>query len=201
MILALPSPTRYDRASQACGLDSSAGAQETTSVTGPGASRKQIAQTLNAAYADGLLSADTFARRLDQLLGARLIDPFRLIGDLNLRRSRGRRMSIIDAVAAALPAVRRSRQDDFGGSPLLLALDWSGGRSELTIGRDRECDLVLSNPGVSRRHARLLFRDGTWVLQDLDSTNGTTVNGVRIGRCELRPGDHVVLGDEHLQID
>jgi hypothetical protein len=185
------------------GLDSSGGAQDTTSVIRPGASRKQIAQTLNAAYADGLLSADTFARRLDQLLDARLIDPFRLIGDLNLRRSRGRRMSIIDAVAAALPRVRtsRSRTDDFGASPLLLALDWSGGRSELTLGRDRECDLVLSNPGVSRRHARLVFRDGTWVLQDLDSTNGTTVNGVRVGRCELRPGDHVVLGDEHLQID
>jgi len=104
-------------------------------VIRPGASRKEIAQTLNAAYADGLLSPDTFARRLDQLLDARLIDPFRLIGDLNLRRSRGRRMSIVDAVVAALPRVRksRSREDDFGGSPLSLALDWSGGQSELTL--------------------------------------------------------------------
>jgi pilus assembly protein CpaF len=54
---------------------------------------------------------------------------------------------------------------------------------------------------VSRRHARLVFRDGSWVIQDLRSCNGTEVNGLVVGRCELRPGDHVVLGDEHLVID
>ncbi len=167
----------------------------------PGASRKQIARTLNAAYADGLLSEDTFAHRLDQLLDARLIDPFRLVGDLNLRRSPRRRLSIVDAVAATLRAVRTSSAEDVGFPPLLLALDWSGDQSELILGRHHECDLVLSDPGVSRRHARLFFRDGSWVLQDLESTNGTTVNGVRVGRCELRPGDHLVLGGAHLAID
>jgi hypothetical protein len=40
-----------------------------------------------------------------------------------------------------------------------------------------------------------------WVIQDLGSTNGTEVNGVRVGRCELHPGDHVGLGDERLRID
>jgi pSer/pThr/pTyr-binding forkhead associated (FHA) protein len=88
-----------------------------------------------------------------------------------------------------------------GGSPVLLALDWSSGQSELIIGRHRGCDVVLSNLAVSRRHARLVFRDGNWVLQDLQSTNGTAVNGMTVGRCELRPGDHVVLGDQHLKID
>ncbi len=84
----------------------------------------------------------------------------------------------------------------------MLALDWAGGQSELLVGRHHECDVVLlGSTGVSRRHARLIFRDGNWVLQDLKSTNGTTVNGVRVGRCEVRPGDLLELGDARLQID
>ena len=63
------------------------------------------------------------------------------------------------------------------------------------------CDVVLDDLSVSRRHARLVFRDGHWVIQDLESTNGTRVNGVRVGRCELHPGDHVDVGDERLRID
>jgi pSer/pThr/pTyr-binding forkhead associated (FHA) protein len=74
-------------------------------------------------------------------------------------------------------------------------------QNELLVGRHQDCDVVLLGLTVSRRHARLVFRDGNWVLQDLDSTNGTTVNGVRIGRCEVRPGDLVELGDARLQID
>jgi predicted component of type VI protein secretion system len=84
---------------------------------------------------------------------------------------------------------------------VLLALDWSGAQSEMLIGRHRDCDVVLSALSVSRRHARLFFRDGRWILQDLESTNGTRVNGCRVGRCQLRPGDHVAIGDEHLTID
>jgi len=69
------------------------------------------------------------------------------------------------------------------------------------LGRHPSCDVVLSSMSVSRRHARLVFRDGRWVLQDLGSTNGTEVNGIDVGRCELRPGDEVILGDERLRID
>lgn len=71
----------------------------------------------------------------------------------------------------------------------------------LIVGRLPSCDVVLTATSVSRRHARLLFRDGSWVIQDLDSLNGTEVNGVAVGRCELRPGDHLCLGDEYLVID
>jgi pilus assembly protein CpaF len=83
----------------------------------------------------------------------------------------------------------------------LLALDWSGAQPELLIGRHHTCDVMLANPRVSRRHARLVFRDAKWIVQDLQSTNGTVVNGTRVGRCELRPGDCLVLGDEYLRID
>jgi pSer/pThr/pTyr-binding forkhead associated (FHA) protein len=87
------------------------------------------------------------------------------------------------------------------GSPVLLALDWTGGRDELVIGRNPVCDIVLPGPAVSRRHARLTFADGNWILQDLDSTNGTVVNGALVGRCKLEPGDRVIIGDEQQIVD
>jgi hypothetical protein len=163
-----------------------------------GASRQQIARILNAAYGDGLLSEDTFVRRLDQLFRGGLVDRRRLVGDLNLRARHGRRLA---GLAATLKAT--------GGSipwfgvqdrEVLLALDWTGGLHELLIGRHESCDVVLSDPSVSRRHARLVFRDG-WVLQDLASTNGTILNGNRVGRSELRPGDLLVVGNQRLRID
>jgi pSer/pThr/pTyr-binding forkhead associated (FHA) protein len=83
----------------------------------------------------------------------------------------------------------------------LLALDWAGGREELLVGRDLGCDIVLSDLTVSRRHVRLVFSDGTWSLRDLDSTNGTSVNGSLVKRCQLCPGDRLRLGDEILLVD
>jgi pilus assembly protein CpaF len=83
----------------------------------------------------------------------------------------------------------------------VLALDWTGERDALVIGRDEACDIALRESTVSRRHARLLFRDGTWIIQDLDSTNGTAVNGRDVGRSQLRRGDHLRLGLQALDID
>jgi hypothetical protein len=166
-----------------------------------GASRRQIARTLNAAYAAGLLSEKTFAGRVEQLLGTQLIDPKGLIGDLSFRdanRWRARRARAVAALTRLAPL----RWAGHGRShQLLLALDWTGTQEELLLGRHYECDVVLSHPTVSRKHARLVFRDGNWVLQELQSMNGTVVNGVRVGRCELRPGDLLQLGDERLHID
>jgi len=171
-------------------------------VLQPGASRKQIARTLKAAYAGGLLSEDTFVRRLEQLLGTRLIDPFGLIGDLTLRSPADRHhQRLTSTVIAVLRRVRMFSAAGVESRPILLGLDWSGEQRELLVGRHHACDLVLSNPSVSRRHARLFFRDGSWVLQDLGSTNGTIVNGVRVGRCQLCPGDLLVLGNTHLKVD
>ena len=64
------------------------------------------------------------------------------------------------------------------------------------IGRSRECDVVLSDANVSRRHAELRpAAAGTWVISDLGSTNGVLVNGHRIsGAASLRPGDRIALG-------
>jgi FHA domain len=154
-------------------------------VLGPGARRHRLARTLNAAYAEGLLSERTLTHRLDLLFASSVIDPVGLVGDLTRRVPRRHRR-------------RRRRQDD-GGT--LLALDWSGAQEELVIGRHPACDVVVSHPTVSRRHARLTFRDGGWTLQDLESTNGTRLNGKRVGRCRLAPGDQLALGEQSLRVD
>jgi hypothetical protein len=170
-------------------------------VAGYGGQQRQIASTLNAAYADGLLSDETLSRRLDQLFNARVIDPIALIGDLAFRRAPSWRARVLRAAAETWQRLVDARAERASRSPLLLMLDWSGGADELVIGRHHACDVVLSDPSVSRRHARLVFRDGTWVVQDLESTNGTAVNGVVVGRCGLRAGDRLRLGDEELRID
>lgn len=62
------------------------------------------------------------------------------------------------------------------------------------IGRARECDVVLDGDGVSRRHASIARVGGEWVLTDLGSSNGSFVNGARIGRAVLAAGDRVRFG-------
>jgi diguanylate cyclase (GGDEF)-like protein len=63
------------------------------------------------------------------------------------------------------------------------------------LGREPECDICLADPSVSRRHA--LFQpdgDGYWVI-DLRSTNGTSVNKLRVSECRLHDGDDLRFGN------
>ena len=64
------------------------------------------------------------------------------------------------------------------------------------VGRSRECDIVLEDPDVSRRHARIVLdASGAWLVEDLGSTNGVAVNGGRIsGSFQLASGDQVTFG-------
>lgn len=167
----------------------------------PGSTRQRLERTLNAAYAEGVLSQNTLVHRLDQLFAGPLVDPARLIGDLSARKQRRSPASIGEQIRAMGRKFVLPLSLARNGSDVLLALDWTGGHDELVIGRNPVCDIVLSGPAVSRRHARLSFRDGSWILQDLDSTNGTVVNGAPVGRCKLEPGDRVIIGDEQLIVD
>jgi len=65
-----------------------------------------------------------------------------------------------------------------------------------TIGRSRDCDIILADANVSRRHAQILpGAAGTWTIADLGSTNGVVVNGRRIAGAEqLTAGDSIALG-------
>ena len=133
------------------------------------------------------------------MLCSRLLDPERLIGDLSLRASRRSLRNTVDSLRDTLT---RRKPPSHLSPPLVLALEWDHDDGQLLVGRDPEsCDVVLEHPTVSRRHAQLHHRDGAWVLQDLDSTNGTTINGKQVVRCRLEPGDRVMLGRQTVVVD
>jgi Protein of unknown function (DUF3662)/Inner membrane component of T3SS, cytoplasmic domain len=71
----------------------------------------------------------------------------------------------------------------------------------IRIGRAPDCELVLRDSRISRRHARLTARDGVLVLTDLGSTNGTRVNGHRVSEVVLGAGDRILLGETTLTIE
>jgi hypothetical protein len=70
-------------------------------------------------------------------------------------------------------------------------------RHSITIGRGPELDVPIWDRSVSRRHAQVDWRDDAWVVRDMESTNGTRVNGARLGTSEVRrlqPGDQIKIG-------
>jgi pSer/pThr/pTyr-binding forkhead associated (FHA) protein len=72
---------------------------------------------------------------------------------------------------------------------------------KLYLGRSPECELAISDPAVSRRHARLWVSSAQIVIEDLGSQNGVYVNGARIqGPCELRAGDVLRICTHELQL-
>ena len=91
--------------------------------------------------------------------------------------------------------------------PTLIVLHPDGTESEhelsgeLKIGRQEGNELVLTEGGVSRKHARFFVDGGKVVVEDLGSANGTYVDGERIeGPTPLTPQSQVVLGDYQLKI-
>ncbi|HEX8978012.1 MAG TPA: DUF3662 and FHA domain-containing protein [Solirubrobacteraceae bacterium] len=76
------------------------------------------------------------------------------------------------------------------------------GPSGATIGRSRQCDLMLDDANVSRTHAEVRARGGSWVLTDLGSTNGSRLNGRQITGSEvLKPGDEIELGTSRISFE
>ena len=71
-----------------------------------------------------------------------------------------------------------------------------GSGDQFSIGRDANCDLAIADMTVSRRHATLERTQDGWLLTDLESTNGTRVNGWRVrGKVKVTPGDLVSFGN------
>jgi pSer/pThr/pTyr-binding forkhead associated (FHA) protein len=69
------------------------------------------------------------------------------------------------------------------------------------IGRAPSCEIVLDDRNVSRRHAEIRRRGPVVVLIDLDSTNGTIVNGRRVREHPLADGDRITLGNSRLTFE
>ncbi len=71
------------------------------------------------------------------------------------------------------------------------------------IGRNNNNDLRIASPSVSGEHARISISDDyqSYIIEDLDSTNGTFINGQSIAKKELSKKDKIVLGDEKLETE
>ncbi len=108
------------------------------------------------------------------------------------------------------------RMGDLNGNWVSLALEGAGGEairtlslgkldlSKMTtilIGRDPNCYLPLNHPTVSFHHAQIFKQDGGLAIRDLNSTNGTFVNGKRIAVAPLSSGDEIQLGPFKLAYD
>jgi len=96
------------------------------------------------------------------------------------------------------------------GAPLRILFEDREGRqrdlpfaeAEVSVGRAPGSALQLGGRNVSRRHARFVRQNGAVFVEDLGSSNGTRVNGERIGgRRRIRPGDLVQIGDWDLALE
>lgn len=72
-----------------------------------------------------------------------------------------------------------------------------------TLGRELDNTLPLADRRTSRYHAQIAYREeeGTWILEDRGSTNGTLLNGLRITRAALSPGDVIQVGDTVIAVE
>src|SRR5262245_55447348 len=90
--------------------------------------------------------------------------------------------------------------------PLRLVLQPSGtvvevNRPDMLVGRHTEADVRLPLPDVSRRHCRLVCTEGCWQVIDLNSLNGTQVNGEQVLQAPLEQGDLLRIGSFTFAVD
>jgi hypothetical protein len=158
------------------------------------AERDRALKALRDGVALGRLSHDTFIRRMELVLAARQPEELAaLTADLPTDKRWARAVfGTVEAVSGFTVRLRRAWQAE--RLPKLL-LPHPGSPCLLRIGRDPASGLRLSHESVSRVHAELSRQGGLWILRDLGSTNGTTVNGRRvIGAAVVREGDQVGFG-------
>jgi hypothetical protein len=125
----------------------------------------------------------------------RVVQPEPERDDEPVAEESGRTMiySTAGRVAEPLEERARSRRQTalllMGGKRLVV------GSAGVTMGRSRQCEVMVDDPNVSRAHAEIRPRGGSWVLADLGSTNGSRLNGRRVEGPEvLKPGDEIEIG-------
>jgi Protein of unknown function (DUF3662)/Inner membrane component of T3SS, cytoplasmic domain len=101
------------------------------------------------------------------------------------------------------PETEAVSPEELGLEREVATLTFDGQRHELAkrrvvIGRSKDCDIQVADANVSRRHAEVRQEGSAHWVVDLDSTNGTEVNGRRLKRAKLRPGDTITVGSTKL---
>ena len=126
---------------------------------------------------------------------ARLVRPSDAVGGGAEQASHGHTM--VYSTAARKQEELSEHPSAPRGRPVLVAEGKrvAIGEHGAVIGRSRECDVVLADGNVSRRHAELRPAAGGWAITDLGSTNGVKVNGRPVhGAYPVAPGDHIEVG-------
>ncbi len=133
-------------------------------------------------------------------------------------------MPVVTAAAAAAPAVERAAspgQANLAGGTAVIrpaeaeeyglvrqtivlkagnqVREFNHGR--VVVGRAKDVDFQVDDSNVSRRHAAIYWADGSLMVTDLDSTNGTMVNGYPVTNSVLQPHDVVTIGDCRITVD
>src|SRR5438128_931780 len=82
-----------------------------------------------------------------------------------------------------------------GGDPIPLL------KTQLVVGRRESCDVCLRFSNISSKHCELEQVHGTWIVRDLNSTNGIKVNGERVQEKRLYPGDELEIAKHRFRIE
>lgn len=153
------------------------------------AEREQALAELREGYAEGRLTHETFAHRVEAALRARANGDLRtVVADLP------KPPGFWFRARAICRQVSRTTDRWLRGWPPVLTLP-RGSQPRFTIGREPACDMTLADETVSRWHASLERAASGWLLADLGSMNGTRLNGWRVTDPVLvRPGDMVSFG-------
>jgi len=101
------------------------------------------------------------------------------------------------------PVTEAVSAEELGLEREVATLTYNGRKHELdkrrvVIGRSKDSDIQVTDQNVSRRHAEVRQEGAAHWVVDLDSTNGTEVNGRRLKRAKLRPGDTITVGSTDL---
>ena len=104
-------------------------------------------------------------------------------------------------VAAEPPAATEVKPTPVRAAVVVAGVSRELDRPVLSVGRSRECDIAIDDPSVSRRHAELRRETQGYAIVDLGSTNGTQVNGEKVSRAKLQPGDRITLGQTELRFE
>jgi hypothetical protein len=183
------------------------------------AEREQALAELRDGFAEGRLTQETFAHRIDAALRARLSgDLHNVVADLPKPQRPGRpgrlgaaarlsRAARLGTTGRLGTAARLGASAQLTGRRAVRAVDrwlrgWppaltlpAGAQCRFTIGREPACDMTLAHDTVSRWHASLERSAGGWLLADLGSMNGTRLNGWRVNHPTwVRAGDMVSFG-------
>jgi hypothetical protein len=157
--------------------------------------RERTVAVLRERALDGCLTLDTFAGRVDAAYRAKTVEELdALVADLPHEDGwRGALRRFVSRVAA--------REERSGPPALELDVRLPSDAASVTVGRSRDCDVVVGEETVSRFHAELRHMDDdAWLVRDLDSTNGTWLNGSRVHEARVCGGDVLWLGGLRMEL-